>query len=100
MAAKTKAELERTIKALKDEVRELRSNAKGVSEEISNFPNKAIGVTLEDGEYSIVTIMFDVEKNSAVIKDTTPTKKHRMMTSSLLKTAIIDELIHISKGDK
>lgn len=61
----TKKELEDETKRLKEIIRALRSEVKNSEDSLDGLNSKAFGVVGK----KVVTIVFDLEKNSAIIAD-------------------------------
>jgi len=98
MAAKTKTELEKEIKGLKSQIRELRADVKSNNAELKDLTNTAIGVILVEGEFLEVEIAFNLDKKSAIIVNSKSIGRNIGMASSKLKMGIVDELVKVTKG--
>lgn len=79
----TKKELEEQVKQLKEIIRELKKEIKNSETSAEGLEQKAFG--LENGTNRIVTIAFDLEKNSAVIEKVEKPRSDRIVAEHLLK---------------
>lgn len=94
----TKAELEKQVKTLKEEVRKLRGEAKSVTSELEGLENGAHGLILREGEFRLVSIKFDEKEGKAAIEKIKPLGNSLALASTRIKEAVIDDLIEINKG--
>ena len=95
----TKAELEKQVKLLKDEVRKLRGEAKSVEAELTDLNSEAHGMIVQDGLFKLATLKFNHETNKAAIEDirVIGTGKSLTEASSYAKRAIVDSLVEVNK---
>lgn len=94
----TKAELEKQIGTLKDEIRKLRGEAKSVESEVEGLNENAHGLILRDEEFKLVSLKFDESTGKAAIVGTEDLGKSLAMASTMVKRAVIDNLVELNKG--
>lgn len=97
----TKAEVEKENKTLRAEIRELRKASKESSASLEGMPFTGIGVGLDsDGKFNLVHIKFDLESKSAAVAETLRVMDYAPETAGYAKTALVDEIIRLSKERK
>ena len=68
--AKTKADLEKEIKKLKQEVRDLRGEVKETEVTLEGLTSEGFGVVFLDKNYYLVNLKYNIETNRAAIIET------------------------------
>ena len=97
--AKTKGDLEKEIKSLKQIIRDLKSEVK-VGEELSDeLGDFALGVRINsENKYEIIQISFDKEKKCAIIGDIVKETKSTMEAIRISQLALGKHITVLNKG--
>lgn len=94
----TKTELEKEVRSLKSEIRELRKSSKAATGNLESLPFSGVGIAKDnDGKYNLVKLKFNLENNSAAVEDVFKIVKGRSDAAIYSRNAIVDEVIKLSK---
>ena len=94
----TKAELEKKVKTLTDEVRTLRADAKGSATTLEGLTDVAHAIVVDNNKFSLVTIKFNLEGNEAVVDTVKELGSSLAVATTSVKNSVIDQLIKITQG--
>jgi hypothetical protein len=101
LESKSKKELVEIISELKNKVKELKPVEASISAKLDDLEFPAVGLHKnENGEYQVVKIKYDLEKNAAAIEALSDEKNKDVALAYQSINKIIEQMVRKARGGK